>query len=106
MYIDLVIAKHPVDTRVYLFYAPAWSHLKEGDEIVVDTQCGEQLAKVVYSISCEPLDEKYNFAVKALGATEPLTRVLKKVKYIGMDYSGDEYLNKINKEENDGTVND
>ena len=90
-YIDLVICKHPVDSRHFLFQAPRFSYLKKGDQAVVDTARGEQTAFVIDAITCVEGSDEFNFIVTALKATTPLKKVLSKVAYMELAY----------KEEND-----
>lgn len=43
---DLVLVKHPKSEQLYLFKAPAYSTLKKGDKVIVDTIRGKQEAIV------------------------------------------------------------
>ena len=40
-YVQFVVCQHIDDSKKYLFYAPAFSNIEKGDEILVDTQFGE-----------------------------------------------------------------
>lgn len=92
-YVDLVTCKQ--EHGIWLFYAPAFSYLHEGQELVVDTQCGEQPATVISAYTVEKDSDLYNFIIKATGATLPLKKVLSKVNYKKLEYE----------EETDGTDN-
>jgi len=88
-YIDVVLVKHhETDYETYMFQAPRWSYLKEGDEVIVETCRGEQKATVVasYTVSPEYNEEEFNFILKASKAKLPLKKVLKKVEYETFSY--------------------
>jgi len=104
MYIDLVLCKHDGNNNNFLFYAPAWSNLKEGDRVIVNTQYGESDAVVVATNCVEYKDDDYNFIIKATGATKPLRKVLKKVEYRELNYNC-ENLDLVEENEN-GVDND
>ena len=89
-YIELVVCKHPNSQFKFLFYAPAWTGLKTGDEVIVDTKHGEQPATVLTKTIVEKDSELYNFILESMSATLPLKRVLKKVIYVEMNYEEDE----------------
>lgn len=89
-YIDLVVCKHYGNDTPFLFQAPAWSHLKEGDRVVVDTRKGEHEATVVFSDCVDVESDEMNLAICASNATLPLRKVLKKVVYREFEYKEDE----------------
>lgn len=84
-YVDLVSCdiggRHP-----YLFIAPSFTRLKEGDEVIVDTSLGKIRAKVVAVITIQYEGSGYDFIVKATNATLPLKKVLQKVIYSDFEY--------------------
>lgn len=41
-FVQFVVCQHTGDSKKYLFYAPAFSDIKKGDEVLVDTQFGEK----------------------------------------------------------------
>lgn len=85
-YIDLVLCKHPLHDKKYLFIAPPFSHLPNGSHVIVETKNGEQLAIVCQSITVEKPSSDFDFAIEATGAKLPLARVLKEIKYIDICY--------------------
>lgn len=86
MYIDLVLCKVEGETKAELFQAPRFSHLKAGDDVLVDTAYGEKHAKVINSMSVDPEYEEHRFILDATGATEPLKRVLSQIRYKAFTY--------------------
>lgn len=86
MFIDLVLCKHMVDPRQYLFYAPAFSCLQKDDQVVVDTVRGNQTATVINSVTVDVDTEDYRFILDATNATLPLKRVISKVAYRELEY--------------------
>lgn len=76
-WVDLVIVRfHENQTRVYLFQAPAWSHLRKGDLVMCDTANGTKIATVVTSDTAEQ-DKKEVVGMWAdvCCATFPLKRI-------------------------------
>lgn len=91
MFVDFVLCKHvdSLDGHIYLFYAPAFSGLKKGDRVIVDTKHGEQSAEVK---GIETVDTKlpvYDFILTAAGATKPLRKVISLVINKEMEYDED-----------------
>lgn len=86
-YIDLVLCKHDGHEKFFLFCAPAFSGLKKGDRVIVETIKGESEATVErsYTISKER-DDEFEFILVASGAYLPLRKVLKKIEYIEFEY--------------------
>lgn len=80
-YKDYVLCKHQSE-RVFLFEAPAWSRLKEGDKVVVDTQYGQNEATVVKIITLSEIADKEYIEIMVFlaNATEPLRKVIGKVE--------------------------
>ena len=89
MYIDLVLCQHSPDGKPYLFVAPAWSYLKSGDSVLVETRCGLKDAVVVDCITEAVESEYIKFAVACVGASLPLKRVMSKITYKDFDYTED-----------------
>ena len=86
-YVDYVVCQHHHDDRLFLFYAPAWSRLKAGDEVIVDTVRGQFPAVVVEVSTIQKDDEPLKNMIKRLaGATEPLRRVISKVRFDELTY--------------------
>ncbi len=91
MFVDFALCKHvdSLDGRLYLFYAPAFSGLKKGDRVIVDTKHGEQLVEVK---GIETVDTKlpiYDFILTAAGAKKPLRKVISLVINKEMEYDED-----------------
>ncbi len=89
-YIDLVLCQQP--RGAYLFYAPAFTNLKEGQSVIVDTKLGEMPAKVITTYTVNKDSEAYKFILKMLeanGATLPFKRVLAKVDHSELKYEED-----------------
>lgn len=86
MYIDLVVCKHDGDNKPYLFAAPAWSHLRKGDKVIVDTCHGNKAATVHAVCTTEQGSEAYVCLAVATGAREPLRKVIAKTVYADFYY--------------------
>ena len=86
MYIDLVLVKHDGCNQPYLFQAPAWSYLKEGDRVVVHNKFDEQTATVIEAITTTLDSETYRMVVKSSRAKEPLAKVVAKLDYSKFTY--------------------
>ena len=86
-YFDFVLCKHANNDKTYLFHAPAFSYLKKGDFVEVETSKGRQLAMV---ISCFTLSksetDKIDFIMNATGASKDVKKVLSKVDYKEFEY--------------------
>lgn len=90
MFIDLVVCKYPLDHNRYLYIAPAFSHFKEGTEVVVQDSDEKRNAIVVDCATFTLNDDKYQFVVKALNAETPLKRIVEKVVYHSLSYKWEE----------------
>ena len=89
-YFDFVLVKHEND-RVYLFRAPAFTHLEFGDEVVVETSNGEQRGIVQSSITLAETDtDQIDFIMRSTGAPDEVKKVLSKVIYQEFKYGEDE----------------
>ena len=86
MYVDLVLCKHDGDPKPYLFYAPAFEHLKD-KEVIVETKHGLAKAVVIDSISIDPTTDNFNFVLKLAGATKPLRKVVSIIRYHELNYN-------------------
>ena len=77
-YISLVAVRHGTpNDRNFLFEAPRGCCLRKGEFVLVDTQYGEALGRVV-AVSNYVLvgNTEYEFAVNSMGAKEPLKKVI------------------------------
>lgn len=90
-YIDLVLCKHHNNDRYFLFQAPEFSGLQNGDQVIVETRKGEKEAIVIDKTTVNTTSDNdfIEFAMTVCNATHPLKKVLKKVVYIELKY-GDE----------------
>ena len=92
MFIDLVIVSYPVSTRKDLFEAPAFTHLEQGDEVLVQ-DCennGKRHGIVVDSVTVTRDDDKYNFVFNALGVLKPLPKIKSIVTYKDLHWEATE----------------
>lgn len=78
-YVDLVICRTGGLRRLY--QAPAFSNLKEKDEVMVEACDGEMMVEVIRTITVNAEDEVFDFIVNATGARLPLNKVLKRLVY-------------------------
>lgn len=90
MYIDLVICKHDGSNKPFLFQAPAWSRLSNGDSVIVDTCHGKQTATVQAVCTVERGSQEYVCMMMAAKATHPLRKVLSRVYYADFSYPEEE----------------
>lgn len=91
-YKQFVVCQHNGDSKKYLFYAPAFSDLKICDEVLVDTQYGEERATVLAVCTVYEDDTDVERVLRALAGAEdkPIKRVIGKIRLIKFDYSEDE----------------
>ena len=90
-YIDLVACKHPNDNRAYLFKAPSFSRLENGDKVIVETRLGEKEVEVITTYTIGSDEAELLSMIYALsGAEIPLKRVLKKITYREFEYEEEE----------------
>ena len=77
-YISLVAVRHDMpNDKNFLFEAPSGCCLRKGELVLVDSQFGESIGRVVAVQNYVLVgDTEYEFAVNSLGATEPLKRVI------------------------------
>lgn len=88
-YFDFVLCKHQTGKKE-LLYAPAWTNLKKGDMVVVDTDNGEMTSTVISSITLAH-DEKneIDFIMNATDSPKDLHRIISKVIFDKIDYKED-----------------
>ena len=89
-YVQFVVCQHIDDSKKYLFYAPAFSDIKKGDEVLVDTQFGEKKATVLAVCTSSSDDVERALRVLAGAEGKPIKRVIGKYQFVKFDYSGDE----------------
>ena len=91
MYIDLVLVRQPMVKNPLLRYAPAFSHLKKGDEVMIETDHGnEQNAQVISSYTISPHDDEYRFILDAVQEREPLLKVTAHIILYKFDFKEEE----------------
>ena len=78
-----------------LFYAPRWSGLESGDEVVVESEGFENDFKrkgvVVACMTVNESDTKeIDFIMKATGSPEEVGKVLNVIEYTPLKYEEDE----------------
>ena len=89
-YVQFVVCKHDCEIKKYLFYAPAFSDIKKGDEVLVDTQFGEKKATVLAVCTSSSDDVERALRVLAGAEGKPIKRVIGKYNFSKYDYSEDE----------------
>ena len=89
-YAEYVVCKHTDDGKTYLFYAPAFSNIEKGDEVLVDTQFGEKRATVLAFCNTSSEDVERTLRVLAGAEDKPVRRVIGKYKFVKFDYREDE----------------
>ena len=89
-YVQFVVCQHIDDSKKYLFYAPAFSDIKIGDDVLVDTQFGEKKATVL--AVCTSSSDDLERALRVLAGVEdkPLKRVIGKYQFAKFNYGEDE----------------
>lgn len=89
-YVQFVVCQHNGDNKKYLFYAPAFSDIKIGDDVLVDTQFGEKKATVL--AVCTSSYDGVERALRVLAGVEdkPLKRVIGKYQFAKFNYGEDE----------------
>lgn len=91
-YVQFVVCQHPCDSKKYLFYAPAFSDIKEGDSVLVETEFGRRRATVLAFCTICDTGTDVERALRALAGVEdkPLKRVIGKYQFTKFNYSEDE----------------
>lgn len=90
-YMDLVLCQHFDSNKLYLFRAPAFSRLKSGDAIIVETKNSDAVALVKESITISIDNTKtFKFVLEATGAKLPLKRVIGKIECKPFEYEKNE----------------
>lgn len=88
--VQFVVCQHTGNNKKYLFYAPAYSCINIGDEVLVDTQFGEKKATVL--AVCDTASNDVIRTLRVLTGTEdkPINRVIGKYHLLKLEYSEDE----------------
>ena len=92
-YVDFVLVNHDGSEKNYLFYAPAFSGIKKGGQVVVDTKYGSKLANVV-SVVTIPRDnlQFIDFIMNATQADNDVKRVVSVITHRVLDYTEEDEL--------------
>ena len=87
-YFDFVLCTHEGSEIIYLYHAPAFSHLEKGDMVTVETRSGkEQVATVVQTITVEETElELIDFVMNATGAPSDVKKVISRIMFDKFDY--------------------
>lgn len=88
-FVQFVVCQHTGDSKKYLFYAPAFSDIKKGDEVLVDTQFGERKATVLATCISSSDDVERALCVLAGAEGKQVKRVIGKYLFSKINYSGD-----------------
>lgn len=88
-FVQFVVCQHTGDSKKRLFYAPAFSDIKKGDEVLVDTQLGEKKATVLATCISSSDDVERTLCVLAGAEGEPVKRVIGKYLFAKINYIGD-----------------
>lgn len=89
-FVQFVVCQHNCDNKKYLFYAPAFSDIKIGDDVLVDTQFGEKKATVLAVCTSSSDDLERVLRVLAGAEDKPLKRVIGKYQFAKFNYGEDE----------------
>lgn len=89
-YVQFVVCQHDGNSKKYLFYAPAFSDIKIGDEVLVDTMYGEKRATVLAGCTSSSPDVERTLRVLTGAEDKPVRRVIGKYKFVKFDYREDE----------------
>lgn len=89
-FVQFVVCQHTGDSRKYLFYAPTFTDINKGDEVLVDTKYGERKATVLAVCTTSSDDVDRILRVLAGAEDKPLKRVIGKYEFTRLEYSEDE----------------
>ena len=90
MYVDLVVVRHSgTDTSPYIFMAPKFSDLREGDMVEVETCKGKTTGTVLESCTVDNESKEYKCFV-LMAKMKPFKKVLRVLKAKDLIYEEDE----------------
>lgn len=90
-YVKYVVCKHTDNGKIYLFYAPFFSNINSGDEVLVDTQFGEKRATVLETCDVATGSDVEKTLLMLTGANKKtIKRVIGKYHFTKFDYDEDE----------------
>lgn len=82
-YIDFVLIHYPDDEKTHLVVAPAWSEIKEGNDVIVEDK---YTAGVLAVTTMSTETEQENILIKACGDRLPLRKVTALIQYKKFKY--------------------
>lgn len=86
-YVKYVACKHTDNGKIYLFYAPFFSNINSGDEVLVDTQFGEKRATVLETCDVGTGSDVEKTLLMLSGASKKtIKRVIGKYNFAKFDY--------------------
>lgn len=86
-YSDLVICTDKRGSHPHMLKAPAWSGLKEGDDVITET--GDVMV-VERSYTFEMSDERLGFFMLCAGAEFPLKKIVQKIEYKRFEFADED----------------
>ena len=90
-YVKYVVCKHTDNGKTYLFYAPFFSNINSGDEVLVDTQFGDKRATVLETCDVGIGSDVEKTLLMLSGANKKtIKRVIGKYNFAKFDYEDDE----------------
>lgn len=89
-FVQFVVCQHTGNGEKYLFYAPSFTKIEKGDEVLVDTKYGERKATVLAVCTTSSDDVDRILRVLADAEDKPLKRVIGKYQFAKFDYGEDE----------------
>ena len=88
--VQFVICQHTGNGEKRLFYAPTFSKIEKGDNVLVETQHGERRATVIAVCTTSSDDVERALRVLTGGEDKPVKRVIGKYEFTKYDYGEDE----------------
>ena len=89
-FVQFVVCQYTGNGEKYLFYAPSFTKIEKGDEVLVDTKYGERKATVL--AVCTTSSDDVDRILRVLTGVEdkPLKRVIGKYKFAKFEYGENE----------------
>lgn len=86
-FIDLIVLKN----HHHVFQAPAFSQLKKGDKVVIESTKEDETAIVERVYTTRNSGDELEFILTASGTSMPLKKILKKIDYTDFEFEGIAY---------------
>lgn len=86
-YCDLVICTNKEDSSTHMFRTPAWSGLKKGDDVIVETT---EIMQVENIYTFDMNDERLEFFLMCAGAEFPLQKIIYRIDYKKFVYADED----------------